>query len=122
MGHLPKSRLLALAIAGILTWLLAMGLGSYAPLIAGAAAGLFAPRRGAFLFAGLGAFLAWLIWFLLGSATGPLLPFSGILADIIGIPSLGGLLLPLLASLLGGTIAGSASQGVRLLTLPPREA
>ena len=112
MERLRKSFLATLIASGILAWLLAMAVGSYAPLVAGLASGLVAPRKGAFIAAGLGTFAAWMLWFLAGAATGPLLSLSDILSAIVGIPNLGGVLLPVVPSVLGGVVAGTASVGV----------
>jgi hypothetical protein len=109
------SRLAALLAALLLTWLLTLWLGAYGPFVAGLLAGRFGPRRGAFFYPALGAFLAWLAWFVVTAATAPLVPLARLLGSIIGIGAVGGLLLPLVASLLCGVAAGLAALAGRAI-------
>lgn len=109
------SRLSAFLAALLLTWLLTLWLGPYGPFLAGLLAGRFGPRRGAFVYPALGAFLAWLGWFAVTAATAPLVPLARLLGAIVGIGAAGGLLLPLVASLLGGTAAGLAALAGRAI-------
>lgn len=114
----PSSWGSAFCVTGILAWLLTLWLGVPGALLAGLVAGGVAPRRGAFVAPALGAFTAWLVWFLVSSATAPLLPLGRILASIMGLPALGGFLLPLVACLLAAVIAGLAASGVKALARP----
>ena len=107
------SRLAAFVSALVLTWLLTLWLGGYGPLVAGVLAGRFAPRRGGFLYPALGGFAAWLGWFAATALTAPLVPLARLLGAIVGIGAGGGLLLPLLASLLCGVVTGLAALAGR---------
>lgn len=110
-----RSRLSTLLISAFAAWLLGFPLGGGAPLVAGVLAGLVAPRRGAFLWAFLGASLSWAAWFAASAATAPLLPLASLLGAVVGIGRGLGLLLPWLAVLFAGLIAGLGSAGVSSL-------
>lgn len=100
------SRPAAFVAALALTWLLTLWLGAFGPLIAGLLAGRFAPSRAGFIYPALGGFAAWILWFAATALTAPLLPLARLLGAVVGIGALGGLLLPLLASLLSGVVVG----------------
>lgn len=114
----PLSWWSAFCVTGILAWLLTLLFGAPGALLAGLVAGRSAPRRGAFIAPALGAFTAWMLWFAVSAATSPLLPLGRILASIMGLPALGGYLLPLVACLLAAIIAGLAASGMNALVGP----
>jgi hypothetical protein len=103
---------LGLLVAGAVAWGAGLVAGPFAPLAAGVVAGAVAPRRGSFIYPALGAFAAWALWFAVAAASSPLLPLGGILARVMGLPSLHGVMLPLLACVLAGVVAGLAAAGV----------
>ncbi len=116
------NRLWTLVVSGILAWLFALLLGGYAPLLAGLAAGRFAPRKGSFWWGGLGALLAWLLWFIVSAASVPIVPLAHLLGQVVGIGAAAGVALPLLAAIFAGLIAGVAcSAGQALFTAAHRE-
>ena len=108
--------LLGAVVAGLAAWLVGLVAGPFAPLLAGLVAGLLAPTpRRAFLYPALGVFAAWAIWFAASAATSPILPLGRILASVMGLPALGGAMLPLLACLLAGLVAGLAAAGLQAM-------
>ncbi|MDA8345205.1 MAG: hypothetical protein M0Z66_06960 [Thermaerobacter sp.] len=116
------SRLWTLIISGLLAWLLTLLLGVWGPILAGLAAGRFAPQRGAFRWAALGAFAAWIAWFVVSAATVPIIGLARLLGQIVGIGASGGLVLPVLAAIFAGLIAGvAASAGLALFTASHRD-
>lgn len=109
------SPIVLLGVSGIAVWVVGLWIGPFAPLVAGILAGLTGPRRGAFRWPALGAFAGWAIWFITASLTSPVLELGQILSSVLGLPSLGGMMLPLLACILAGVVAGVASVGVSSL-------
>jgi|GEM_PF-6710174 len=110
-----SSPVVLLGVSGLAVWLVGLWMGPIAPLVAGALAGLTGARRGAFVWPALGAFFGWGIWFVSAALTSPMLELGRILSNVLGLPSLGGALLPLLACVLAGVVAGVSSAGVSSL-------
>ncbi len=110
-----SSPIVLLGVSGIAAWVVGLWIGPFAPLVAGVLAGLTGARRGAFVWPALGAFGGWGIWFISAALTSPVLDLGRILSAVLGLPSLGGALLPLLACVLAGVVAGVSSVGVSSL-------
>jgi hypothetical protein len=112
---LQRNRYATLVITGLLAWLITILLGGWGPILAGLAAARFAPRRGAFGWAFLGAFAAWVIWFLVSAAQVPIIGLAQLLGQIVGLGAAGGLALPVLAATFAGLIAGVGCSAGHML-------
>ncbi len=115
------NRYLTLVITGVLAWLLTLLLGAWGPILAGLAAGRFAPRKGAFRWAFFGGFGAWVIWFLVSAVQVPIIGLAQLLGQIVGLGAAAGLALPILGAIFAGLIAGvgcSAGHALFVATHP----
>lgn len=114
---MQENRYLTLVVSGLLAWVLTLLVGAWGPILAGLAAGRFAPARGGFRWAFLGAFGAWIVWLGISALQVPIVPLTRLLGRIVGIGAPGGFALPVLAAVFAGLIAGVGCSAGRALFL-----